>query len=350
MSIRVSLDTVTTAGATGWAYSLNQRDNLRVQALLNHAVIGEAIADLYRADLAAAGLGDGNCGYNIEFYHEIEPAYLPFVQVKLDGGDVDLPRSTLSGYADFFEALYRHYPVTGRTRSVFGGLWIDRVDAAAMLRARRDLGMIAPAPADAVELLVRAGLALISVEARPTGGNGKRAQGDRQAGAAIERILQMQAVTDVLHVVLDDWPLVLFPSLAGGEEPEAFHQPSGMHALPSPAECLALVVPVGAAEVGLEVVRDSHMLPEFTMQGTSRWTSRTGTEALQLVEEHGLVDHYVLTPDTVAMIGPGLLYRITAPADAAVRAVVIPSRATPLTPRTKGVREQVCAGGARIWT
>jgi hypothetical protein len=157
-------------------------------------------------------------------------------------------------------------------------------------------------------------------------------------------------VSDVLHAVLEDRPLAIAPRLVGGREPEMFHQPSGMQALPSPAECVALVVPVGTREVGLEVVRDSHLLPEFTMQGTSRWTSRVASEPLQMAEVHGMLDRYVLPPGSVAVIGPGLLYRVAAPADAAVRAVVIPSRAAPLLLRTKGAHEQVCANGARIWT
>ena len=351
MPIRGSLDVVTTTGAMGWVYSSSLKEKLTVQAVLNHAIIGESIANLYRADLLAAGFGDGTCGYSIEFYHEVDPLYLPFIMVKLGDGDVDLPRSTISGYSDFFQVLYRQYPMAGRNRSVFGGLWTDRIDAAAILRARRELGTIAPEPAEAVEFLVRVGLAVVATDAASVHGSDKQQRRDRQvAPAAIQHALETRAVTDVLHAVLEDRPLAIAPCLVGGEEPEMFHQPSGMQALPSPTECVALVVPVSTREVGLEVVRDSHLLPEFTQQGASRWTSRVASDPLQMAEAHGLLDRYVLPPGSVAVIGPGLLYRVTAPADAAARAVVIPNRAAPLSLRTKGAHEQVCANGARIWT
>ena len=126
----------------GWAYSAESREKLTVQALLNHTIIGETIAELYRPDLAAVGFGDGYCGYHIGFYQEIDPLYLPFVVVKIDGGDVDLPRSSISGYSDFFAALYKQHPVTGRHRSVFGGLWTDRIDALLVANPASRLNMI----------------------------------------------------------------------------------------------------------------------------------------------------------------------------------------------------------------
>src|ERR1700761_1909947 len=76
MSVRGSLDVVSTTGVLGWAYAAEDRAKLIVQALLNNAVIGESVANVHRADLAAVGMGDGNCGYKIDFYQEIDERYL----------------------------------------------------------------------------------------------------------------------------------------------------------------------------------------------------------------------------------------------------------------------------------
>ncbi len=98
MSVRGSLDVVTIGYAAGWAYPTNTKGRLVVQALLNHAIIGEAVADLHRGDLASVGLGDGNYGFHIDFYNAIDVGAMPFVVVKVEDGDLDVPRSTQSGY------------------------------------------------------------------------------------------------------------------------------------------------------------------------------------------------------------------------------------------------------------
>lgn len=341
MYIRGSLDVITTTGLAGWAHAPDARDGLTVQALLNHQVIGEAVADLHRPDLAAVGIGDGNCGYSITFYHSLDPLYLPFVAVKPEGGDVELPRTDLAGYGDFFQALFRQWPVTGRHRSVLGGLWTDRTDAAALLRGRREIGMIAPATADMVEALVRSGLMLLPMPA-----DARRATAADPARRAIEAAIAAPDIVATLRAVLEDHPLVLRPHLCDSGGP--FRQPSGMEALASPAECLLLVAPLNGP-VELEVVRDSHLLPEFTPDGASRWMSRTGAEALAMAEQHGMLDRIVLAPDTLAVIGPGLLHRILAPEGGAAVALTLPARTAPLRQRLGDIHETVCDNGARIW-
>lgn len=353
MFIRGSLDVITSTGLTGWAYAHEARDGLTVQALLNHQVIGEAVADIHRPDLEAVGIGDGRCGYSITFYYRLDPLLLPFVVVKPEGGDVELPRATISGYGEFFQALFREWPSTGRHRSVLGGLWTDRVDAAALLRGRRDVAMIGPAAADAVEALVQAGMMLLAL---PTEAGSARKEtidgtdeGDAATAArrAVEAALGAPNVVAALRAVLEDHPLVLRPRLCETEAP--FRQPSGMDVLASPGECLLLVLALNGAAVELEVVRDSHLLPEFTADGASRWMSRSGAEALAMAEQHGLLDHYTLPPDTLAVIGPGLLHRVLAPRGGAALALALPARAAPLSRRLAGAREVVCANGARIW-
>jgi len=335
--IRGSLDVITTTGLAGWAYAPDARDGLTVQALLNHEVIGEAAADQYRPDLAEVGIGDGNCGYRIDFYAPLSPLSLPFVVVKPEGSDVEMPRAAISGYAEFFGAMFRDWPASGRHRSVLGGLWTDRIDAPALLRGRREIAMIAETIADQVETLVNDGLMMLPL--------GRPAE-EASAARAIERALEAPSVIAALRAVLEDHPLVLRPVSC---EPAPFRQPSGMEALASPAECLALVIPLGGAAVELEVVRDSHKLPEFSADGVSRWSSRTGHEALAMAEQYGMLDRYALAPDTLAVIGPGLLHRVLAADGGAAIAVALPSRAAPLRRRLGTTHEIACASGARIW-
>ncbi len=336
MFIRGSLDEITPTGLAGWAYAPDARGGLTVQALLNQEMIGEAVADLHRPDLAAVGIGDGNCGYRIDFHVPLSPLMLPFVVVKPEGSDVEMPRAAVSGYAEFFQAMFRDWPASGRHRSVLGGLWTDRSDAAAMLRGRREIAMIAESIAEYVETLIHTGLMLL-----PLG----RIAEDAVPARAVERVLEIPIVIAALRAVLEDHPLVLRPALC---EPAPFRQPSGTEALVSPAECVCLVLPLRAG-VELEVVRGSHMLPEFSAAGMSRWVSRDGHEALAMSEQYGLLDRYTVNAESLAVIGPGLLHRVVAPEGAAASAIALPARAAPLRRRLGATHEVACANGARIW-
>ncbi len=345
MSIRGSLDVITSTGVSGWAYAPEER-SLTVQALLGHQVIGEAVANMHRPDLAAVGIGDGNCGYSIAFYEKVSPLHLPFVSVKPEGGDVELPRATISGYGDFFQALFRHWPVSGRHRSVLGGLWTDRVDASALLRGKREIEVIDAATAGAVDDLIQAGMMLLALPPSSAGRwDEVGGTADAEARCAIENALNAPEVIAVLRAVLEDQPLILRPQLCAAET--AFRQPSAIMDLPSPAECLLLVTPLDGASVELEIVRDSHRLPEFTAGGESRWMSPTGAEAL--AGPHGIVDRYVLPPDTMAAIGPGLLHRVRVPGTGAAMALAVPARAAPLRQLLGTEHEVACDNGARIW-
>ena len=336
MFIRGSLDEITTTGLAGWAYAPDAQGGLTVQALLNQEVIGEAVADQHRPDLAAVGIGDGNCGYRIDFHIPLSPLMLPFVVVKPEGSDVEMPRAAISGYHEFFQAMFRDWPASGRHRCVLGGLWTDRTDAAAMLRGRREIAMLAESIADHVESLIHAGLMLL-----PLG----RGLEDAVPVRAIERVLEVPLVIAALRAVLEDHPLVLRPELS---EPAGFRQPSGREALASPAESLGLVLPLRDG-VELEVVRGSHQLPEFSAAGTSRWVSRDGHEALAMSERYGLLDRYAVDAGSLAVIGPGLLHRVRAPEGGAVCALALPARAAPLRRRLGTTHEVACANGARIW-
>jgi len=126
-------------------------------------------------------------------------------------------------------------------------------------------------------------------------------------------------------------------------------QPSAGNPAPSPAECLELVVPL-AGEVALEVVRDSHLLPEFTPGGVSRWATGAAAEGLSLALPHGLLDRHVLAVGTAAAVGPGTLHRLQIAAPGrAVRLLCLPVRATPAAPAAEGRRQMARASGVRVW-
>jgi hypothetical protein len=349
----------------GWAFSPDAKKKLTVQAVLNHAIIGEAVADIHRSDLAAVGMGDGNCGYHIAFYQEIDPIYLPFVTVKLEGGDVDLPRATLSGYSDYFTTLYRMHPMAGRSRSVFGGLWTDRMDAPSLLKDRGDVGIVTPDLAAVLGGFIQSGFAIIGAVAhhddviKPVGEATRKAGGSRHAATVkapdptdtISAVLQSKRVLALLHSVLEGIPLVVGTGFVEGTQ-ESFRQASAMEGLPSPNECLAMVIPVADSPVELDVIRGSHLFPEFSTDGQSRWVTPSAAVAIDVaLRQHAMVDQYSVPVGSVAVIGPGLIHRVRTEAGAgAIRLHCTPSRIAPLDLILKGGRKEITLdSGVRLW-
>ncbi len=110
MSLRGSVDSLDVEGASGWIFDGDRGRPVVVQAMLDGRVIGEAPAELPRPDLASAGLGDGRCGFQIAFYDAVDPGLLPFVAVRPQGGDVELPRTNLTGFGEYFRALHARFP------------------------------------------------------------------------------------------------------------------------------------------------------------------------------------------------------------------------------------------------
>ncbi len=322
MTILGSVDMVTTKGATGWAYAQGRRNDIVVQAVLSHEVIGDAVATDHRPDLAAVGMGKGNCGYNIEFYREIDPLYLPFVSVKIDGGDAELPRAGQLGFADYFAALHRAHPACGRSRSVFGGLWTDRTDAAAVLKGKIAIGQIAPEAGATIGEMIHLGIALLA-------DTGTAGLGDATVDA-IATLIETPSLLAVLRAVFDDNPVVVDATRCDGDT--ALVQPSAEHQLPSAAECLVLVTPAAERDVAVDIVRDGHLLPEFTPGGVSRWGSGRAHAAVEIAAgRQGLMSRYDVPAGTVAIIGPGAIYRLRCGEGAAgVRMVCTPSRAMPM--------------------
>lgn len=348
MSLRGSVDNLGAEGASGWIFDGDRGAPVVVQAMLDGRVIGEASAELPRQDLASAGLGDGRCGFEIAFYDAVDPALLPFVSVRPQGGDVELPRTNLTGFGEYFRALHARFPGAGRHRSVFGGLWTDRTDAARLLGGRVASGATPADLAPVLRALIGEGYAVLKSALAPTGFTAAEqalaeplAAGqalDPRAGHDARRLLEALpgvAFRDVslraLRAALDDNPLIYRAALSRGSG-GAFAQPSAVEALPSPAECVAVVACLGDGPAMIDVVRGSHALPEFTSDGRSRWLVAGSGAGVELAGSHALsVEHVDIGPLDLVLVGPGTLYRLRAPGGtAAVTAFCAPSRLSPL--------------------
>jgi hypothetical protein len=325
--IRGSVDVVTTTEVRGWAYGAGYREPVLVQAVLNHEVLGEGQANLHRPDLAAAGLGNGNSGYAIKLYRPIDPLYLPFIVVKVDGGDVELPRAPTLGFTEFFSALYVAHPAVGRSRSVFGGLWTDRTDAAALLRGKVEIGQLFATTATVAQNLIHNGFATVEL------GNAPAEAAWREAlSACVGEVLENATLLEVLRAVLEDQPLAMKAEWLEGDT--ALTQASTRNISPSPAECLEIIVPLGEGVV-LEVVRDSHKLPEFTPHGRSRWTDGQAKP----LGTSSFLDRYPLKEGNAVLLGPGTIYQIRcAFGCAAIQVACLPARGRSLAAIGDGTR------------
>lgn len=318
--IRGSFDVVKTTEALGWAFSPGQTAPVLVQAVLNQEILGEAVADIHRPDLAGAGFGDGNAGFAIKFFRPIDPVYLPFIAVKVEGGDSELPRSPLLGFKEFLTSAHKAKPAAGRHRSVSGGLWTDRTDANALLQGKLRIGVITDETAPMVEQVVNYGFATLDLAGTPEFSSWRK---DLTGNAA--DFLDSPEILPLLHAVLEDSPMAV---KADWFEDDATHfsQPSTANPSPSPGECIELVVSF-ADGVSLDVIRDSHALPEFTVNGKSRWTADVTDAATAAASSAGLLDNISLPAGTAALVGPGTIYQIRSEAGAAaLRLHVLPVR------------------------
>ncbi|HTR17273.1 MAG TPA: hypothetical protein VMI52_09595 [Acetobacteraceae bacterium] len=362
MSIRGSVDSITVAGANGWAFSKAARQSLILEAVLHQRVIGEAIADIHRPDLASVGFGDGNCGFEIRFHTPIEPAYLPFVSIRPEGGDVELPRTELSGFKYFFKTLHENHASVGRQRSVFGGLWTDRTDAAAILRGRLAIGSIDAGYADLLRQYITDGYVVIEnawVKARPQAGFAGIPGGIAEMGAfSVEEAVRDRAsdmlfnrrVLAVLQAIFDDTPVGVQATVLNASA-DNFKHPSAEVPLASPLECVSLVAPFDGQSALVEVVRNSHTFSDFTHDGRPRWSLSAEAVTDIAVGAGGTVDPVVIPEGAVAVLSPGLLYRYRDVAGGSgLELLATPARQAPVSlARQASPKEVQHASGARLW-
>lgn len=345
--IKGAIDRLDSEGAVGWLYGAEYTAPPLIRAFLHHDLIGESFADNHRPDLEEVGFGDGRCGFEIRFDRLIDPSYLPFVTVKPLDVDLQLPVAVNgSAYLDLVNAVLVGFAGAGRTRSVLGGLWTDRLDAPQLLAGRIAVGACAAELQPALQELIRNGHVVLHNALAPNGVSTKdvsniemaTSAGSRDPGGegrlksaltGVAALLFRDPIVRLLRAVFDDHPAVYKLDALSGER--VFKQISAVEPLPSPAECVAIYVGNPGGTVRIDVIRDSHELPEFSVSGQSRWTSGGALELSQFAVEAGLsIESFELDALDVAIVGPGLVHRVVASPEApALRAIAAPRRVTP---------------------
>src|SRR5882757_11390606 len=87
--LRGAIELATTELIQGWIYSdAGPVRDLVIVALSGQDCLGTGRVDVFRPDLADAGIGDGNCGFS--FPITVRPDSVDSVVVKLDGSDAVL--------------------------------------------------------------------------------------------------------------------------------------------------------------------------------------------------------------------------------------------------------------------
>lgn len=343
--IKGAIDRLDTDGAIGWLYGSEYTAPPLVRAFLHHDLIGEGFADNHRPDLEEVGFGDGRCGFEIRFDRPIDPNYLPFVTIKPMDVDLHLPTSNGGAYLDLVKAVMAGFSGAGRSRSILGGLWTDRLDAPQLLAGRVAVGACPAELQPALQELIRGGHVVLHNALAPNGVSAKdlsnieiatalhlAGEGDgrrKSALSGLASLLFRDATVRLLRAAFDDQPVIY--RLDRIETMTVFTQASALEALPSPAECVAIYVGNPDGPIRIDLIRDSHELPEFSISGRSRWTEAGADELSQFALEAGLsIESVELDGLDVAIVGPGTVHRVAASPDApALRAIAAPRRVTP---------------------
>jgi hypothetical protein len=346
--IRGSVDSISNTMASGWIFTDTQKSPLEVEAILDQQIIGRTTANLLRPDIAAAGLGDGHCGFQLTFDREIEKLYIPFVHIRPSGTELELRRWGGAGFGEYFRELHAKYPRAGRPASVYGGLWTDRTDSASVLKGKSDIGQIGSRDANNIARYINDGTVLL---ARRTESKSPRqkADGAKTAELVAEAMFD-EDMLRTLRQILEDHPVAVHAAHLEVDEPQ-FSQVSGIQVLPSPAECVGLIFPMGDQPTNVDVVRDSHRWPEFTADGLSRWTATwTRKPIAGLLPPDMVVDRYAVAPGSALLIGPGTLHRVRAGSGPGVRSIAVPARLSLLRYYDNAPQGELThASGARIW-
>ena len=340
-----AIDEFTPNHAIGWVFDRNAEERLTVQAVLYDRVIGQAVADLYRPDLEHVGFGDGRFGFQIKFATPLDTSSLPFLSIRPEGTNLNIARPIEPHFLDLIRAVLPGYPAAGRTRSLLGGLWTDRTDALEVLAGRLAIGTCAAETQHLLRSLIDNGYVLTRgtnpgrVEQKDIATLQSIAmlQQDDEAEvnaikAALAKLLPVvfeKNIVLLLQSVFDDYPVAyrLDPLT---ETTSSFAQLCSVEKFPSPAECMALYVNASQQPAIMEIVRNSHELPEFTARGQSRWTDTSSEGLMDLALAAGSsLTSIEIKPSESLVVGPGLIHRVNRSGDALLRVLCAPRRITP---------------------
>lgn len=322
-----SVDLVTTERTSGWLSDRQVDVKWDVVAKLNGAVIGEAKAILSRPDLASVGFHDGNCGFDLHFYHPISPADLGAVTVHPRDSSLAIPRTSNDSYLDIIEAVTKKYPGSGRSRTLYGGLWTDRTDSLQILSGKLSAGLCAAEVFSDLRALISDGLVAIPVPA-PNSADG--AAKKRDLAELAPRFLN-ERVAAFLKYAFDDTPVANRIDILTATD-ERYLQTGAIEPMSSPAECVACYFSLDGQGSRIDYVLDSHELPEFGKRGLSRWTAE-GSVSLPIIaaSSERPVRGLALEAGRCVFVGPGLIHRcVPAQGQSVARVLLAPKRVTPL--------------------
>jgi hypothetical protein len=342
-----SIDKLTPQGAIGWLYRRDLMEPAKIRAFLNNEVIGETTADSYRPDLHQVGLGDGHCGFDMSFKRPINESQLPFIKIKPDSIDLSLSLTGKSVYLDLLHAVLANAHGTGRNRSILGGLWTDRTDAAQILAGRLAVGSCVGELQPVLQELIVNGFVVLPGVLAPNGltrkdvlaldlqGKALSQDADRdsrlkEALDTLAKLLFRDATVRILRAIFDDHPVIC--RIDKIEEEMPFHQAASIEALPSPAESLLLYVGFPGGNSRLDFIRESHEMAEFGPSGKSRWTSEGEGDLGALAQQEGLsIGEAEFGNLDILVVSAGLVHRVIGSSRAPVlAALATPRRITPL--------------------
>ena len=342
-----SIDQLTPLGAIGWLYRRDLTEPGMIRAFLDNEVIGETVASAYRADLHQVGLGDGHCGFDMSFIRPISESQLPFIKIKPDSIDLSLSLTGKAVYIDLLHAVLANAHGAGRNRSILGGLWTDRTDAAQILAGRLAVGSCVGELQPVLQELIVNGFVVLPGALAPNGMTRKDAlaldlqsksltqDGDRdsrlrEALDTLAKLIFRDAAVRLLRAVFDDHPVIYRLDKIEDEMP--FHQATSIEALPSPAENLLLYVGFPGGNSRLDFIRESHEMPEFGPSGKSRWTFEGASDLGALAQQEGLsIGEAEFGNLDIVVVSPGLVHRVNGSSRLPIlSALATPRRITPL--------------------
>jgi len=313
MRIRGNVDRCGPEGVSGWVIDEDAPAVRQVvEVYLGEALLGRCQADQARADLVAAGIGDGHVAFGFAMPAFLPQSALPGLRVVVAGSGVEmrLPAIEVPDAAPAPEVARE-----ATTTSRFGGLWIDRSDFIDRLGWKHRHGEIDDATAMDLCRFVRDGYLVIpgavpQAQVEALRAELERLWADPPAGLTIEtfepdgvmkyippdlryrggvtKMLDLYTVSRLAQAVTAAPACVRFLSAVFEDAPKAFQQlcfwngsQQAMHKdtayvkidtnpLSLAATWLALEdVAEGAGE--LEYYVGSHRAPDFVFGGVSKW-------------------------------------------------------------------------------